>query len=54
MLFVHGGFGGKADGGKGSIFYFGYLAGQYPAGYLLQRLPIAKFIGCCTVGKFFF
>jgi MFS family permease len=29
---------------SGSIFYFGYLAGQYPAGYLLQRLPIAKFL----------
>jgi MFS family permease len=34
----------------GSIFYFGYLAGQYPAGYLLQRLPIAKFLGLCTIG----
>jgi MFS family permease len=34
----------------GSIFYFGYLAGQYPAGYLLQRLPIAKFLGFCTLG----
>ncbi|KAL1600220.1 hypothetical protein SLS59_005844 [Nothophoma quercina] len=33
----------------GSIFYFGYLLGQYPAGYLLQRLPIAKFIGFCTL-----
>ncbi|KAH8678476.1 major facilitator superfamily domain-containing protein [Xylariales sp. PMI_506] len=28
-----------------SIFYFGYLIAQYPAGYLLQRLPTAKFIG---------
>lgn len=34
----------------GSIFYFGYLAGQYPAGYLLQRLPIAKFLALCTIG----
>ncbi|KAF2012132.1 MFS general substrate transporter [Aaosphaeria arxii CBS 175.79] len=34
----------------GSIFYFGYLAGQYPSGYLLQRLPIAKFLGCATLG----
>ncbi|KAF1963389.1 MFS general substrate transporter [Byssothecium circinans] len=34
----------------GSIFYFGYLAGQYPAGYLLQRLPIAKFLGTMTLG----
>jgi sugar phosphate permease len=35
----------------GSIFYFGYLAGQYPAGYLLQRLPMAKFLGFCTLGE---
>lgn len=28
-----------------SIFYFGYLIAQYPAGYLLQRLPIGKFVG---------
>lgn len=35
----------------GSIFYFGYLAGQVPAGYFLQRLPMAKFIGFCTIGK---
>ncbi|CAI6334600.1 unnamed protein product [Periconia digitata] len=34
----------------GSIFYFGYLAGQYPAGYLLQRLPIGKFLGAMTFG----
>ncbi|KAI8934304.1 hypothetical protein NX059_009043 [Plenodomus lindquistii] len=34
----------------GSIFYFGYLAGQIPAGYLLQRLPMAKFLGFCTLG----
>ncbi|KAG9198511.1 hypothetical protein G6514_009875 [Epicoccum nigrum] len=34
----------------GSIFYFGYLTGQYPAGYLLQRLPMAKFLGFCTLG----
>lgn len=32
----------------GSIFYFGYLWAQYPAGYLLQRLPIGKVIGCTT------
>ena len=38
---------------KGSIFYFGYLAGQYPSGYLLQRLPIAKFLGFTTLGKRF-
>ncbi|KAJ4303725.1 hypothetical protein N0V90_002626 [Kalmusia sp. IMI 367209] len=34
----------------GSIFYFGYLVGQYPSGYLLQRLPIAKFLGFATLG----
>ncbi|KAF1973297.1 MFS general substrate transporter [Bimuria novae-zelandiae CBS 107.79] len=34
----------------GSIFYFGYLVGQYPSGYLLQRLPIAKFLGFTTLG----
>lgn len=27
----------------------GYLVAQYPAGYLLQRLPIAKFLGCTTI-----
>ncbi|KAL2866136.1 uncharacterized protein BJX67DRAFT_356653 [Aspergillus lucknowensis] len=26
-----------------SIFYFGYLAGEFPANYLLQRLPTGKF-----------
>ncbi|TVY52770.1 putative transporter [Lachnellula cervina] len=26
-----------------SIFYFGYLAGEIPANYLMQRLPIGKF-----------
>jgi sugar phosphate permease len=35
----------------GSIFYLGYLVGQVPAGYLLQRLPMAKFLGCCTLGE---
>lgn len=33
-----------------SIFYFGYLTGQFPAGYLMQRLPIAKFLGFATLG----
>ncbi|ORY66591.1 major facilitator superfamily domain-containing protein [Pseudomassariella vexata] len=33
-----------------SIFYFGYLFAQYPAGYLLQRLPIGKFIGSTAIG----
>jgi sugar phosphate permease len=36
----------------GSIFYFGYLAGQFPAGYLMQRLPIAKFLGVVTLGAY--
>jgi len=35
----------------GSIFYFGYLLGQYPAGYAMQRLPIAKFLGFATLGE---
>ena len=26
-----------------SMFYFGYLAGQLPANYLLQRFPTGKF-----------
>ncbi|EOD46336.1 putative mfs general substrate transporter protein [Neofusicoccum parvum UCRNP2] len=34
----------------GSIFYFGYLATQYPSGYLMQRLPIAKFLSFTTIG----
>ncbi|KAF7845962.1 hypothetical protein BT93_L5800 [Corymbia citriodora subsp. variegata] len=33
----------------GSIFYFGYLVAQYPAGYLLQRLPTAKVLGVTTI-----
>jgi len=32
-----------------SIFYFGYLISQYPSGYLLQRLPIAKVLSCTTL-----
>jgi hypothetical protein len=41
----------RTDAVVGSIFYFGYLAGQLPAGYLLQRLPMAKFLGVCTLGE---
>lgn len=26
-----------------SIFYFGYLVGEFPANYLIQKLPIGKF-----------
>ncbi|KAL9066363.1 MAG: hypothetical protein Q9157_007164 [Trypethelium eluteriae] len=33
-----------------SIFYFGYLVAQYPAGYAMQRLPIAKVLGFTTLG----
>ncbi|KAI1206578.1 MFS general substrate transporter [Annulohypoxylon truncatum] len=32
-----------------SIFYFGYLVAQWPAGYLLQRLPVGKFLGGTTI-----
>ncbi|KAI0378717.1 MFS general substrate transporter [Hypomontagnella monticulosa] len=32
-----------------SIFYFGYLVAQWPAGYLLQRLPVGKFIGATAI-----
>ncbi|VUC37273.1 unnamed protein product [Clonostachys rosea] len=28
-----------------SIFYFGYLVGEFPSNFLLQRFPIGKFIG---------
>jgi MFS family permease len=34
---------------KGSIFYFGYLVFQFPSGYLLQRLPIGKFLSLATI-----
>ncbi|CAH0053542.1 unnamed protein product [Clonostachys solani] len=30
-----------------SIFYFGYLVGEFPANYLLQKLPIGKFSAGC-------
>lgn len=29
-----------------SALYFGWLAGAYPSNLALQRLPVAKFIGC--------
>jgi ACS family allantoate permease-like MFS transporter len=32
----------------GSIFYFGYLLAEFPAAYLVQRLPVAKFLACCV------
>ncbi|KAF9883259.1 hypothetical protein FE257_003815 [Aspergillus nanangensis] len=33
----------------GSIFYFGYLIAQWPAGLALQRLPTGKFISITTI-----
>jgi hypothetical protein len=40
-----------SDINTGSIFYFGYLIAQYPAGYFLQRLSIGKVIGITTLGR---
>lgn len=34
----------------GSIFYFGYLLAEYPAAFLIQRFPIAKFYAVCIMG----
>ncbi|KAA8652350.1 allantoate permease family MFS transporter [Aspergillus tanneri] len=33
----------------GSLFYFGYLAWEYPTSRLLQLLPIARYSGACVV-----
>ncbi|KAJ5558641.1 hypothetical protein N7461_002613 [Penicillium sp. DV-2018c] len=33
----------------GSIFYFGYLIAQWPAGYALQKLPVGKFLSITTI-----
>ncbi|KAJ5151108.1 transporter [Penicillium canariense] len=33
----------------GSLFYFGYLAWEYPTNRLLQRLPLGKYSGACVV-----
>ncbi|KAI9738826.1 MAG: hypothetical protein M1834_008333 [Cirrosporium novae-zelandiae] len=33
----------------GSLFYFGYLAWEYPTNRLLQRLPLAKYSGFCII-----
>lgn len=30
----------------GSIFYVGQLVSQFPAMYLMSRLPLAKFVSC--------
>lgn len=32
-----------------SMFYFGYLAFEYPTNRLLQRLPIGKFSACAII-----
>ncbi len=32
-----------------SMFYFGYLAWEYPTNRLLQRLPLAKYSAFCVV-----
>lgn len=37
----------------GSIFYFGYLIAQWPAGLAFQKLPVGKFLGSTTIGKNF-
>lgn len=34
----------------GSIFYFGYLAFEYPAALLIQRLPVAKLYAGMVAG----
>ncbi|KAJ9299644.1 hypothetical protein DTO271G3_2528 [Paecilomyces variotii] len=33
----------------GSMFYFGYLAWEYPTGQLLQRMPLGKYSACCII-----
>lgn len=33
----------------GSMFYFGYLAWEWPTNRLLQRLPLAKYSGFCVI-----
>lgn len=33
----------------GSMFYFGYLAWEYPTNRLLQRLPIGKYSAACII-----
>ncbi|TGJ83374.1 hypothetical protein E0Z10_g5406 [Xylaria hypoxylon] len=33
----------------GSIFYFGYLAGQIPSGYLIQRLPLGRVVSTTVI-----
>lgn len=35
--------------GLGSMFYFGYLAFEYPTNRLMQLLPIGKYSACCII-----
>ena len=37
---------------QGSIFYFGYLIAQYPAGYAMQKLPLGKFLAIATLSMY--
>ncbi|KAF7553814.1 hypothetical protein G7046_g6993 [Stylonectria norvegica] len=32
-----------------SLFYVGYLVGEFPANYLIQKLPIGKFSSVCIL-----
>jgi sugar phosphate permease len=34
---------------EGTIFYFGYLLSQFPSTYLMQRLPVGKFVSVTTL-----
>ncbi|KAJ5214834.1 major facilitator superfamily domain-containing protein [Penicillium chermesinum] len=37
------------ESAPGSIFYFGYLIAQYPAGLAIQKLPVGKFLASTTI-----
>lgn len=39
----------SSDDLAGSIFYFGYLIAQYPAGLAMQKLPVGKFLASTTI-----
>ncbi|RDW61475.1 hypothetical protein BP5796_11367 [Coleophoma crateriformis] len=34
----------------GSIFYFGYLVAEFPANWLIQKLPVGRFLSCTVIG----
>lgn len=40
---------GKQFSWVSSIFYFGYLAWSFPAAYLMNRMPIGKYLGVTVV-----